>query len=77
MKAILIASKWRLTKARRERVGSLAAKFAEILFWLVVVGPFVMGRRIAVREWLLSVLGLVVAVATTYWNAPRIERRMR
>ena len=67
MKSILAASKWQSNKARRERMASLFAKFAEILFWLVVVGPFVVQPRMARREWALSVLGLLAVIAISYW----------
>ena len=66
MKAILVASRWKATPARRERVASLGAKVAEILFWLAVVGPFVV-ERMSLLGWVSASVGFVFASSVSYW----------
>ena len=59
--------RWRETRARRERMASLFAKFSEILFWLVVVGPFAIQPAISVGWWSVGFLLLLVTSAVSYW----------
>lgn len=59
--------RWRETRARRDRMASLCAKFSEILFWLVVVGPFAIQPRISAGWWSAGFVLLVIFSAGSYW----------
>lgn len=58
---------WRETGARRARLASLLAKFSEILFWLVVVGPFAIQPKISRGWWTCCAIGLAITSAGSYW----------
>ena len=43
-----------LSPGERRRLAAILAKFAEIGFWVIAVGPFVASRTIAASEWWLT-----------------------
>ena len=59
--------RWRETRARRARVASVLAKFSEVLFWLLVVGPFAFHEQMNPLRWAAIATTLFGAAAGSYW----------
>ncbi len=51
--------------AQRERLANILAKFAEILFWLLVVGPFVAREGIRLPLWLALIFLLFICIVVS------------
>jgi len=47
---------------QRERLAGIFAKFVEILFWLIVVGPFVARGSISLSMWLVLMLAMLTCM---------------
>jgi len=62
-----ISRPWKATRSRRARIASLLAKYSEILFGLVAVGPFVIQPSMGSVWWGMCVAGLILTGVGSYW----------
>jgi hypothetical protein len=70
-----IFRKWKATRARQSRLASLCAKCSETMFWLIMVGPFVVPRPMTVGMWCICAVGFVVMATGSYWYTIKSDGR--